>query len=1216
MNAAADLIAGTALRGVLLGACVWLALRLLRVSSAELRHRVLLLAFLALLAMPCIIAVCAGWKVLPALTTEPVPVFKPESLPVIVSSPTPPRETGPTLAMQDDRARPRPRQGFAEPEVRTVVWPLRSYLPRWQTTVVGVWSVGALLCLLAIARAGWRLCSLVRDCEPADEAQLAHCAELAGRKLSIKLRVTNNTTGPMVAGFFRPVLVLPEDFFTWEHDRARAVLLHELAHAHRRDGLLHLLAAITCALHWCNPFAWWMLRRLQHEAECACDNAVLAAAMPAHDYAGHLLAVATGEREVMALAPSMARPSGLRHRVQAVLSNQVRRGAVGRATGLLVVLGTLAAGLPMMLAQQAAPKPAAPKSVPPSTEQPKVANAKPTPPAEQPKADKAAPSTAASKATIEVTTVDENDQPLADAELRLFRMDRPGPVKPLEPDVVAHTDAQGRWQGELPFGEFMVSATQGKRVAAFEKGQTWWYPSKKNPALKPKLVLRPGGTLEVLVQDAATQKPIPGAPVYLDSGLAVKADPQGLAVLSPVSSGEHTVMAVSPPYADKWIDINLQGTSTMRQPISLVPGFAVVGRVVDEKGAPVKNAEVRDNYSGSTFLLATRHAVTGEDGRYQLGWYSKAKPLWSFQVEHKAFAELSVSALPPPTEGDLVTHDFFLDKGSEIAGVVKDTEGKPVKGASIRYGSSWSLVGMRWANSDADGAFRITKIGRKESREIVVEAKGYAPAWLSAAPGKGDQVPQLAFSLTPGLKVKGRVVDAKGRPVTGVTLSTRAMINGRSEYCGPRVGVNEQGEFVLESQPATGAALDAYGGGVSAVRNFKFDPTKPLVVTVDRPGVIRGRVVDAVTGEPIQRFTARLDHSKAKREAGEPSASYSAHLSLRGQACQAADGGFVIEDLITRASHALFIEAEGYALWQRDVVKAAPEDDKAWPLEIKLERGVALAVQVVDAVTGDGLPGATVYFAARDLDSLQVTMQSLLSGEPRDYGDGGQIVIQSAGPEGRSELHFPSGTTQSTLVVRAEKHPPVLLKDVHRGEGSVLRIEMTPEARIKGTVAGLPGFDPAKDTIRIQTTSKDNQDIKVAPDGRFDAGSLPAGSVIVSTNSGGDGTTLASYIAQVHPGVTTEVDLVSDAKASLTVIVTKGGKPSADMAAYLVPAASSPLVGCTVAEGRSNGDGVIQFKRLPAIEARLLVRGVQAGLREHNVDLRDTEHPPVLRIDL
>jgi len=72
----------------------------------------------------------------------------------------------------------------------------------------------------------------------------------------------------------------------------RAVLLHESAHVRRRDCLAKYVAQGARALLWWNPLAWMLAARLNHEQELACDDAVLAAGVPADTYANVLLDVA------------------------------------------------------------------------------------------------------------------------------------------------------------------------------------------------------------------------------------------------------------------------------------------------------------------------------------------------------------------------------------------------------------------------------------------------------------------------------------------------------------------------------------------------------------------------------------------------------------------------------------------------------------------------------------------------------------------------------------------------------------------------------------------------------------------------------------------------------------------------------------------------------------------------------------------------------------
>jgi Zn-dependent protease with chaperone function len=71
----------------------------------------------------------------------------------------------------------------------------------------------------------------------------------------------------------RCVLLLPRALWsTWNGREQRAVLLHELAHLRRRDGLTQIAALLVTIIYWWNPLAWW-LRAVVHEAaERSCDR--------------------------------------------------------------------------------------------------------------------------------------------------------------------------------------------------------------------------------------------------------------------------------------------------------------------------------------------------------------------------------------------------------------------------------------------------------------------------------------------------------------------------------------------------------------------------------------------------------------------------------------------------------------------------------------------------------------------------------------------------------------------------------------------------------------------------------------------------------------------------------------------------------------------------------------------------------------------------------
>ncbi len=77
---------------------------------------------------------------------------------------------------------------------------------------------------------------------------------------------------PMVIGFLKPVLVLPQ-----EPDCAEElffILKHELVHFKRGDVYLKLLFVVVNAVHWFNPVIWMMQKEAMIDMELSCDERV------------------------------------------------------------------------------------------------------------------------------------------------------------------------------------------------------------------------------------------------------------------------------------------------------------------------------------------------------------------------------------------------------------------------------------------------------------------------------------------------------------------------------------------------------------------------------------------------------------------------------------------------------------------------------------------------------------------------------------------------------------------------------------------------------------------------------------------------------------------------------------------------------------------------------------------------------------------------------
>ena len=211
-----------------------------------------------------------------------------------------------------------------------------------------LWAFGAAAMLTQVVAGLLSVRRLVRGARPlADASWTAEAAEAArtlGLPRVVALLTSDETEVPLTARVFRPVLVLPRAAASWDADRRRVVLLHELAHVRRRDTLARLAAETVAALYWFHPLARAAVAALRREGERAADDLVLGAGTRPSDYAAHLVAIVRGlAKEPEAWALAMARPSQVEERVRAILDPALERRPMGRWHARLAA-STLVAG--------------------------------------------------------------------------------------------------------------------------------------------------------------------------------------------------------------------------------------------------------------------------------------------------------------------------------------------------------------------------------------------------------------------------------------------------------------------------------------------------------------------------------------------------------------------------------------------------------------------------------------------------------------------------------------------------------------------------------------------------------------------------------------------------------------------------------------------------------------------------------------------------------
>jgi VWFA-related protein len=395
---AAAWLAETAIRATVVLALAAAVVQTLRKGSAAVRHGVLVLAAGALVALPVASALLPAWRVSILAAAEPAVNVVPR---LAVSMPS---RTRPAPTAREARLNPHLVPAAARPVARAVPAPERA---GWATRVVPaialVWLAGVALALARLAHGALvirrvaRRAALVTD--DAWHTLLERCTRELGLSRPPLLLRSAAVTAAVVYGHRRPTVLLSAAADDWPYEQRRAFLLHELAHARRRDVATRTIAEIARALYWPHPLAWWLVSRQSAEAERACDDRVLAAGIGADDYAEYLLDAA----RTMAAQPqplSVLSVTGrLESRMLAILDPRQRRASLsGRAwaAGAALSLACLASAAAIEPAPAARPKAPAPAvTAPRAPHAPRAAHApEPARPA-TPSVDVAPPAAAA-----------------------------------------------------------------------------------------------------------------------------------------------------------------------------------------------------------------------------------------------------------------------------------------------------------------------------------------------------------------------------------------------------------------------------------------------------------------------------------------------------------------------------------------------------------------------------------------------------------------------------------------------------------------------------------------------------------------------------------------------------------------------------------------------------------------------------------------------------
>jgi beta-lactamase regulating signal transducer with metallopeptidase domain/peptidoglycan/xylan/chitin deacetylase (PgdA/CDA1 family) len=145
---------------------------------------------------------------------------------------------------------------------------------------VGLWLLGLALFTLRLTGGIWQLHRYkTQDVSPPEadwQLKFELLCERLGVPQPVRFLTSNLVETPIVAGWLKPVILVPASLFLQIHPRELEIIIaHELIHIRRYDPLVNLAQSAMEILFFYHPCIWWLSAHIRKEREFAADARVL-----------------------------------------------------------------------------------------------------------------------------------------------------------------------------------------------------------------------------------------------------------------------------------------------------------------------------------------------------------------------------------------------------------------------------------------------------------------------------------------------------------------------------------------------------------------------------------------------------------------------------------------------------------------------------------------------------------------------------------------------------------------------------------------------------------------------------------------------------------------------------------------------------------------------------------------------------------------------------
>ena len=148
-------------------------------------------------------------------------------------------------------------------------------------SLIAFWALGAVFVFGRLMLRQFATARLIKaegiDAGPALQTLAMEVRQTIGlSRKDIAIQTSFISSGPLVAGVLRPIILLPAWFEEdYSPEQQRLAIMHEMMHVRRGDLWALLAASLAIAVQWFNPLAWIALSKFRLDQEAACDADVL-----------------------------------------------------------------------------------------------------------------------------------------------------------------------------------------------------------------------------------------------------------------------------------------------------------------------------------------------------------------------------------------------------------------------------------------------------------------------------------------------------------------------------------------------------------------------------------------------------------------------------------------------------------------------------------------------------------------------------------------------------------------------------------------------------------------------------------------------------------------------------------------------------------------------------------------------------------------------------